>query len=250
VFAGTVLFGLIFYLNPYTRGFGVIVLTEIGSIWFTVLLVNRILDKRERKRRVAIDQRILTETLTIVASFFSIWKHIAWRYQTKSVVKNEKDFINLYPQLIDSCRLSDKFELVSTHHPESWNLFFHEITIRECFKNYCETLTAATELLINNFKIHMEPELLGALLEITESQFIREASSIYDSSETELVLNEFEKDTNRLDSYISGNVNILNKIFWLNSYCEHMISRISNYTDQSFQSYKLSEYFKDPKSYM
>jgi hypothetical protein len=250
VFAGTVLFGLIFYFNPFTREFGIIVLTEVGSIWFTVLLINRIIDKRERKRRVAIDQRILSETLAIVASFFSIWKHLTWKYHPQAVIKNEKDFVELYPRLIESCKLSDKFELVSTHYPESWNLFFHDITIRDCFKNYNETLQSSIKSLIDNFKIHMEPELLGSLLEITESQFLREVTSVYDSTETEFVLTEFGKDINQLNSFISDNTNILARMFGLNSYCEYMIGRISNYTDQTFKPYKIAEYFRDPTKYV
>ncbi len=250
VFAGTVLFGLIFYFNPFTREFGVIVLTEVGSIWFTVLLINRIIDKRERKRRVAIDQRILTEILAIVASFFSIWKHLAWKYQSQSIVNNENDFLKLYPKLVESCKLSDKFELVSTHYPESWNLFFHDISIRDCFKNYNDTLQSSIKSLIDNFKIQMEPELLGSLLEITESQFIREVISIYDGGETELVLTEWEKDTNHLASYISNNTSILTKMFELNAYCVNMIDRISNYTNQTFKPYKISEYFRDPTKYV
>lgn len=248
VFVGTVLFGLIFYLNPFTRGFGVIVLTEIGSIWFTVLLINRLIDKRERRRRVAIDQRILNETLIIIASFFSIWKHLTWKYHPQAIVKTEKDFIALYPKLISSCKLSDKFEMVSTHHPESWNLFFHDITIRDCFKNYNETFDACIKSLIDNFKIHMEPELLGALLEIAESQFIREVTSIYDGGGTELVLTEWGKDTDQLSSYISNNTNILTKMADLNSYCEYMISRITNYTEKVFSPYKIADYFQDPRN--
>ncbi len=248
-FAGTVLFGLLFYINPYTKGFGVIVLTEIGSIWFTVLLINRIIDKRERRRRVAIDQRILNETSIIIASFFSIWKHIVWKYHSDSIIKNENDFITLYPKLLSSCKLSDKFELVSTHHPESWNLFFHDITIRDCFKNYNETLDAAIKSLIDNFKAQMEPELLGTLLEVAESQFTREVTTIYDGGETEQVLTEWGKDTNQLGSYVSSNTNILTKMFELNSFCEYMIRRISNYTEKTFTVYKIADYFQDPRKY-
>jgi hypothetical protein len=158
--------------------------------------------------------------------------------------------LNAYPQLVDSCRLSDKFELVSTHYPESWNLFFHDLTIRDCFKNYNETVQSTIQSLIDNFKFHMEPELLGMLLEILESSFIREVSSIYDSNEIEMVLNEFGKDTDHLNSYLSKNIQIFTKFFELNRYSENLIKSISNYTDRTYKTYNLAEYLKNPTRYV
>ena len=71
-------FGLVLYAFSATREFGINFITEFAGVWITVFLINRIIEKRERKKRVSIDLRILKDTQSIVASYFSIWKHLVW----------------------------------------------------------------------------------------------------------------------------------------------------------------------------
>jgi hypothetical protein len=245
VFVLTSLVGLGLYLYPQTREFGVNAISELTSIWITVFLVNRIMEKRERKKRVSIDQRILKETLSIIASYFSIWKHLVWKYFPEAKINTEKDLIALYPDILKVTQLSDKFEIVSTHDPESWKLFFHNRTVKECFENYYESLQGDIRSLIDNFKIHIEPQLLGYLHEMNEGKYFRDINSVFKNDEVD-VLHEFGQDINKLTSYVSCDIDHFEKIVELNHYCRDLRNRISVFTDSNLEPYALKTYFKNP----
>ena len=241
------LIGLGLYIFPQSREFGVNVLTEFASVWITVFLVNRLIEKRERKRRVSIDQRILIETLSLIASYYSIWKHLVWKYFPTAKIQNEKDLIALYPELVKATQLFEKFEIVSIHYPESWKLFFHNRTIKECFENYFETMLGNVRSLIENFKIHLEPELLGYLLELTESEYFREVNAVFCNDDAD-VLHEFGQDTNKLSSYLTITGGHFDKIIELSAYCRHLHSRIAEFIDPNVAQYHLKDYFRNPLS--
>jgi hypothetical protein len=245
VFILSSVLGIALYIYPLSREFGVNVITELASIWITVFLVNRLIEKRERKRRVSIDQRILMETLSIVASYYSIWKHLTWRYFPNAKVETEKDLQAIYPAILKSAHLSDQFEIISIHYPESWKLFFHNRTIKDCFENYHRVLQDSINLLMENFKIHLEPELLGYLLELSESEYLREVNSVFRSDETD-VLTEFGQDIDKLGSYISNSTSHFDKIIQLSSYCRQLDSRIAEYTIFNAEHYNLKRYFENP----
>ncbi len=241
------LIGLALYAFPQSREFGINVLTELASVWITVFLVNRLIEKRERKRRVSIDQRILIDTLSVVASYYSIWKHLVWKYFPNAKIQTEKDLITIYPELLRATQLFEKFEVVSIHYPESWKLFFHSRTIKECFENYFETMQGNIRSLIENFKIHLEPELLGYLLELTESEYFREVNAVFCNDDAD-VLHEFGQDINKLSSYLSKKPAHFDKVMELSAYCRHLHSRIAEFTDPNVEQYNLIDYFKNPLS--
>src|SRR3954468_17830296 len=99
VFAISTIIGLTLYAYPQTRDFGVNFITELVSVWVTVFLVNRIIEKRERKKRLSIDQRILKETSSIIASYFSIWKHLIWKYFPEAKINSEQDLLARYEEI-------------------------------------------------------------------------------------------------------------------------------------------------------
>jgi hypothetical protein len=245
VFTISTLVGLSLYAYPHTRDFGVNFITELVSVWVTVFLVNRIIEKRERKRRLSIDQRILKETSSIIASYFSIWKHLVWRYFPEAKINSEQDLLARYEDILNAAHLSEKFEVVSIHDPESWKLFFHNRTIKECFENYYEALQGDIRSLIDNFKIHLEPELLGYLLEMNESKYLREVNSVFRNDEAD-VLNEFGQDINKLSSYISNDKTHFNKIRELSLYCVGLNDRISEFADSDLKLYNFKTYFRNP----
>jgi hypothetical protein len=245
VFAISTMVGLGLYAYPHTRDFGVNFITELVSVWVTVFLVNRIIEKRERKKRLSIDQRILKETSSIIASYFSIWKHLVWKYFPEAKINSEQDLLARYAEILNATQLSEKFEIVSIHDPESWKLFFHNRTIKECFESYYEVLQGDIRSLIDNFKIHLEPQLLGYLLEMSESKYFREIDSVFKNDETD-VLNEFGQDINRLSSYISNDKHHFDKIKELSLYCAGLNERISEFTDSDFKPYNFKTYFRNP----
>jgi hypothetical protein len=245
VFVVSSLLGIGLYAYPGSREFGINVITELASIWITIFLVNRLIEKRERRRRVSIDQRILSETLSIIATYYSIWKHLTWQYFPDSKIESEKELIALYPPILKTALLSDKFEIVSIHYPESWKLFFHNRTIKECFENYNIVIQDSIGSLIENFKFHMEPELLGYLLELSESDYLREVHSVFNSEETD-VLNDFGQDTNVLGTYISNSTSHFDKILQLSNYCDALGNRVSEYTLLNSERYNFKRYFTNP----
>jgi hypothetical protein len=245
VFTISTLVGLSLYAYPQTRDFGVNVITELVSVWVTVFLVNRIIEKRERRKRLSIDQRILKETLSIIASYFSIWKHLVWKYFPAAKISSEHDLMICYPEILNVAHLSEKFEIVSIHDPESWKLFFHNRTIRDCFENYNEVLQSGIRSLIDNFKIHLEPELLGLLLEMNESKYFLEVNSVFKNDEAD-VLNDFGQDINRLNSYISNDRSHFNQVREVNLYCARLHDRISELVYSDFKQYDFKTYFRNP----
>jgi hypothetical protein len=245
VFTISTLVGLSLYAYPHTRDFGVNFITELVSVWVTVFLVNRIIEKRERKKRLSIDQRILKETSSIIASYFSIWKHLVWKYFPEAKINSEQDLLARYAEILNAAHLSEKFEVVSIHDPESWKLFFHNRTIKECFENYYEALQGDIRSLIDNFKIHLEPELLGYLLEMNESKYLREVNSVFMNDEVD-VLNEFGQDINKLSSYISHDKTHFSKIRELSLYCVGLNDRISEFADSDLKLYNFKTYFRNP----
>jgi hypothetical protein len=245
VFALSTLVGLILYVIPQSREFGVNFLTEMAGVWIAVFLVNRIIEKRERQKRVYIDQRILQETLSIIASYFSIWKHLVWKYFPDEKIHHQRDLHALYPSLLRAARLSDRFEVVSTHHPESWKLFFHNRTIKECFENYHESLQGDIRALIDNFKMHLEPQLLGYLLEINENKYFSEVHSVLQIDEAD-VLSEFGRDMDNLSSYISIDTGHFSKITELCHYCQKLNIRILEFADFNPEHYNMKKYFANP----
>ena len=94
---------IVFYLD---RDFGINVITEILGVAITVLIINNILEKRERRKRVSIDKRIIRDLQSIIASYFSIWKHFVWEYHPHSLIQKEKDLIELFPSIIEQTDLS------------------------------------------------------------------------------------------------------------------------------------------------
>src|SRR5690242_6937853 len=123
-FITSALISILLYIAPFSREFGVNFISELTGVWITVFLVNKIIEKRERQKRVAIDLRILRETTSIIASYFSIWKHLVWRYAPEIKITDENDLKKVYSRLIHSTQLNDSFEVVSIHDPESWKLSF------------------------------------------------------------------------------------------------------------------------------
>lgn len=245
VFVVTLLIGIFLYFYRGTRDFGVNFITEMASVWITVFLVNRIMEKREKRRRVSIDQRILRETLSIIASYYSIWKHLVWRYFPDVKINSEEDLMKLYPDLVKNTKLSDRFEIVSIHDPESWKLFFHDRSVKECFENYYETLQNNIQQLMDDFRIYLEPELLGHLLELKESAYFSEVRSVLES-DTSYVVNEWGMDTNLLSSYMSTSASHISKVIELDHYSKTLGSGIKEFVKFVPDYYDIGQYFSNP----
>jgi hypothetical protein len=233
-----------------SREFGVNLVTEISGVALTVFIINKILERKERQKRISIDQRILRDVQVIIASYFSIWKHLAWQYLPDEKIRNESDLLRIYPALVKSTDLNDQFTVVSTHHPESWKLFFHNRSIRECFKNYYETLENDIRSFINDFKMFLEPELLDYLLNIMEGTYFKNIYMMCYEEEMEKILIELEQDKDRLESHISSNeLNHLYQFLELMKYSKRLKSTISKFSDVSVELYQIKKYFIHPAQF-
>jgi hypothetical protein len=249
VFAGSVIISLLLMLFDKSKDLGVNLFTEITGVAITIFIINKILERRERQKRISIDQRILREVQSLIASYFSIWKHLAWRYLPNEKVETEKDMLRVYSQLVKNCNIHDKFEIVSIHHPESWKLFFHNRSIKECFENYYTTLTGETQTFINDFKMYLEPELLDRLLNIMECQYFK-SILLMNQEGTEKILIEMEFDTNTLESYLNfDDQEHLTQFVELMHYSKRLRDVINKFTDVGVELYQLNKYFKNPSRF-
>src|SRR6185436_19970022 len=75
----------------FDKELGLNLLTELGGVAITVFVINNIIERRERLKRISIDQRILRELQYIIASYYSIWKHLCWQYLPLNKIENEID---------------------------------------------------------------------------------------------------------------------------------------------------------------
>jgi hypothetical protein len=246
----TLLIALLLMISDKSKEFGVNLFTEITGVAITVFVINKILERKERQKRIAIDHRILRELQSIIASYFSIWKHLTWKYLPEVTIENEDDFLKIYPGLVRLASIHDRFEVVSIHHPESWKLFYHNRTIKECFDNYNTTLTGEIQILITDFKMYLEPELFDKLLNIMECTYFKNMIMMGQEG-TEKVLQELELDITRLDSYISpDDQNHIVQFANLLLYSKDLKVLINKFSDVNFELYELKKYFIHPAKFV
>jgi len=233
-------------LMVFSKDLGNILLTEIISVSVTVFIIDNMIERKERRKRISIDQRILREVQSIIASYFSIWKHLAWKYLPNEKIVNENDFLNRYSDLIKRANVHEEFEVVSLQSPESWDLLFHKRIVKKCFENYHESVLKQIQSLITNFNVYIEPELFNLLLEIMECQYFR-SIHLMGQAETEAILIELDQDTNRLDSYINAeDKRHIYKIIELMRYSQNLRSLVSKFDDVNVELYQLKNHFTNP----
>ena len=221
-------------------------LTEIGGVALTVFVINNILDRKERQKRISIDQRILRELQYIIASYYSIWKHVYWEYAPELKLNSESDFINAYPELIKRTKITTQFEVVSIQHPESWELFFYNRIIKDCFENYHSTLIKSIQTFINDFKIYIEPELLDILLSILESQYLRDLI-VMNQDATASYIVELEQDPDKLESFLKPeSIKHIDHIVALSIYSKTLYSVIEQFRKVDVELYQIKKYFIHP----
>lgn len=242
----TISVAVAFVIGFFDRDFGINLLTEIAGVALTVFIINKILENRERQKRISIDQRIVRELQSIIASYYSIWKHIVWHYMPEVTIKNERQLLELYPQLVSKVKISDRFHFVTLHHPESWDLFFNNRSIKDCFQNYHDTLRKQIQRFIDDFKIYIEPDLLDILLNIMDCQYFKEIS-LMGLSETRNIVIEYEQDPDMLDSYLRADNRAHMQYFIdLLTYSAQMKEIILKFSPTTIPIYKVEEYFNNP----
>lgn len=234
---------IVLYLD---RDFGVNLVTEIIGVAITVFVINKIIERRERQRRVSIDQRILRDIQVIIASYFSIWKHLAWTYMPDRKIKTNEEFLQTFSSLVIASSVKDRFTIVSLQHPESWELFFNNKSIKDCFINYHAAVSKQIESFINDYKIYIDPELFDLLMNILELQYFKDIQQM-GQDEIESALIEYEQDPTKLESYISPDDNTHVKQFIeLFEYSTRLKMMVNKFTDSKVEIYDIKEYFVNP----
>ena len=246
VFGASILFSVVVLFID--KDFGVNLFTEIGGVALTVFVINRIIERRERQRRITIDQRILRDIQAIMASYWSIWKHITWQYKPDAQIANAEDFRKNYQELVQATTINEVFKFVSIHHPESWNLFFNNRTIKDCLLNYHQTLTTQIQSFIDDYRIYIDPELLDILLNLLESQYFKDLYLLYqDQNSINVTIIDMGEDPNKLETYLRPDDDRHIKQFAeLHKYGERLARVISEFTNVNVEMYNVKKYFIHP----
>lgn len=230
----------------FSKDLGNILLTELISVSVTVFVIDNLLERKERRKRVAIDQRILHDMQSVIASYFSIWKHLAWKFLPNQHINNEKDFVVVYSTLVKNSYVNVEFEIVALEAPESWDLLYHRRTIKECFQSYYDSLHKQIKTFITAYSTYIEPQLFNLLLDLLECQYFR-SIHLMNQPETQSVLIELEQDIHRLDSYINANdQRHLQKIIELMKYSNNLHTLINRFEVVKTDLYKIGNQFKNP----
>ena len=246
-----IVFGVCLFISLlalyFDKEIGVNLLTELGGVALTVFIINTIIERRERQKRISIDQRILVELQFIIASYYSIWKHLYWQYLPDEKVASASDLIRIYPRLVTAATISRRFEMVSLNHPESWELFFYNRTIGECFKNYHEVVTKGIKTFINDYKIYIEPELLDILLTLLESQYFKDLVLMHEETTPSLFRDVLNQDPDKLDSYLKpSSLKNIEQITILENYCQQLSKVILQFKNHEVELYSIETYFTHP----
>ena len=242
-----IILSIILIYSSGSRDFGINLFTEMTGVAMTVLIINKILERKTRKKRISIDIRILNELQIIISNYFSIWKHLAWRYFPQQKITSEKELLNILPQLIKSCNLKDSFNIVSIHQPESAKLHFHDKTLKRCFDNYSHTLFANIQSFISEYKLYLEPDLLNLLLNVTESRYFSSIDMI-NQKECIDILSDLGQDIDKLESYINPHeLQHIQHFIHLIEYSAHLKNIISKFKKTDSKLYDFSTYFKKPE---
>jgi len=246
VFGASILFALVIFFVD--KDFGVNLFTEIGGVALTVFVINKIIERRERERRIAIDQRILRDIQSITASYWSIWKHLVWQYMPAEKIDSEKDFQRIYKDLVLHSKLNEGFKFVSIQHPESWNLFFYNSLIKDCFVNYHSTLTKLIQSFIDDYRIYIDPELLDILLNLLESEYFKDLYMInQDQASVNMTMLDIGEDPNRLEAYLRANDDRhLKQFAVLHNYGARLSIIINEFADANVEIYDIKKYFINP----
>ncbi|MBL7854811.1 MAG: hypothetical protein JNL17_10450 [Cyclobacteriaceae bacterium] len=231
----------------FDKEIGVNLLTELGGVALTVFIIDGIIERRERQKRISIDQRILSELQFIIASYYSIWKHLYWPYLPAEKITNASDLVRVYPTLVTTANITHRFDTVSINHPESWDLFFYNRTIGECFKNYHEAVTKGIKTFINDFKIYIEPELLDILLSLLESQYFKDLVLMHQETTPALFRDVLNQDPDKLESYLKpSSVKNIEQITILEEYSERLNKVILRFKTHDVPLYRIETYFLHP----
>lgn len=246
VLVGSLVVSVLLLQFDKSKDYGLNLFSEITGVALTVFIINKMLERRDRQKRIPIDQRILREVQSIIASYFSIWKHLVWQYLPTEKIENGKDLLRIYPNLVTVANIHHQFEMVSTHDPESWKLFFHNKSIKNRFENYQETLTHDIKVFINDFKMYLEPELLDYLLTITDSKYFK-SIHMMNQEGTEKILIELEQDPSKLESYLAtDDLCHLNYFIELVNYSHRLQSTINRFSNTPIELYQIDKYFIHP----
>ncbi len=241
------LLSIVLIYSANSRDFGINLFTEMIGVAMTVLIINKIIERKTRKKRISIDIRILNELQGIISNYFSIWKHLVWRYNPDQKITCKKDFLNTLPELIKSCDINDSFHVVSIHQPESAKLHFHDKPIKHCFENYSNTLQNSLESFISDYKLFLEPDLLDLLLKINESQYFNNIDMI-NHKESIAILSDLGQNTDQLESYISPlELQHIQHFLNLMQYSVTLKGIISKFKKIDFELYAFKNYFRKPE---
>lgn len=229
-----------------SKELGNILLTELVSVSVTVFVIDNLLERKERRKRISIDQRILREMQNLIASYFSIWKHLAWKFLPTQSIENIKEFKAVYSTLVKHSYVNQEFEIVSLEAPESWDLLYHRKTIKQCFQNYHDSMHKQIKTFIAAYSTYIEPQLFNLLLDFLECQYFR-SIHLMNQPETLTVLIELEQDINRLESYINADdLKHLEKIIELMHYGENLHVLINQFEVVKTDLYQIGNQFKNP----
>lgn len=227
---------------------GNILLTELISVSVTVFVIDNLLERKARRKRIAIDQRILREVQSIISLYFSIWKHLVWKFLPEQRIDSRKDLFDIYSDLVRLSYVHLEFEIVSVDAPESWDLLFHRRNIKQCFQSYHESMHRQIKAFITAYGIYIEPELFDLLHDLLECQYFH-SIHLMNQAETQTVLIELNQDVNRLDSYINENDHEhLDKITQLMDYSEHLYKLINRFEVVKTELYEVGAQFEHPMS--
>lgn len=146
-------------LNKKTEEFGKNLLPEMLGVAVSVYIIDKLYQRRERKKTIIIEKRILSELNSFIASYFSIWKMFAWKYHSNKRIESIDDLIKYQKEIIEKVNIDDKLLTVLWETPESTKLLKSNpyLTIQEHITCYINCIDNDISWILNEYKLHLDP---------------------------------------------------------------------------------------------
>lgn len=169
-----VLASSILLLFEKTKDFGLNLTTEMVGILITVVLIDRLYERKEQRKNLKINIRIFLAINSFIYTYLSIWKHIKVNFNDHLQINNIDDLITNYKTIIENTKIKSKFEIIQLSAPENINVnFFIGNDVRESmilFKEYTEIIIPQ---IIKEYNFYLDPELYDLLKEIQSDNLFK-----------------------------------------------------------------------------
>lgn len=230
-----------------TKDFGLNLTTEMIGILITVVLIDKLYERKENRKNLKINIRIFNAVNSLICTYISIWKHIKLNFKDDIEINDIDDLIKNYKVLISGLQIESKYDIIQLSAPENVQYnFFIKNDVRESLVKFREYVKLTIPMIINEYNSYIDPDLYDLLKDIeNDNLFNYELKGLEDPNQTKAMKLAFSKriipkgETEVLEFFL--NVNNTSHLYNL--------KKLINYLNQFYKQLKSFDYEVDSFPY-